>query len=203
MKWYEAFYIIDCGGMVRRHHWEEGTYICMAESLNNDDDQYLINEKQEYIELTEEELWATDWVEYDPYVRSDEELNDKEYLNLVKERCRAKLNYQQRILKNHLQMFAEKQKALPVWELGAQQKHFIVYSYLNGQYRVETTCKEYYPNIVYFSNKQVCEAAIRTYRPMLDIARMLDCQFNLLCTQDYDRETLVKINKMISRVKIL
>lgn len=203
MKWYKAYDVIDCGGMIRRSSWEEGTYIRMVDNLDNDDDLYLINERQEYIELTEEELRATDWVEYSPFVRPDEDLSDKEYARVVKERCRAKLNYQRRILISRLQSLAERQKAIPVWEMGMDAKYYIVYSYQNGQYRIETTYKEYYPNVVYFSTKEACQLAIRIYRPMLDTMRMLDGQFNLLCTQEYDRETLVKIDKTLNRVKIL
>lgn len=203
MKWYKAYEVVECGGMIRRSSWEEGTYIRMVDNLDNDDDLYLINERQEYIELTEEELRATDWVEYNPFVRSDEDLSDKEYARVVKERCRAKLNYLRRILISRLQSLAERQKALPVWEMGTDAKYYIVYSYQNGQYRIETTYKEYYPNIVYFSTKEACQLAIRVYQPMLDTMRMLDGQFNLLCTQQYDRETLVKIDKTLNRVKIL
>lgn len=203
MKWYEAYYIIECGGMVRRKGWEEGVFIRMVDDLDNDDDLYLIDEKQEYIEITEEELRATDWVEYDPYARSDEELNDREYLNAVRERCRAKMNYQQRVLRNRLQSVAENHGAVPVFEESMDVKYFITYSYLGNQYRIETTCKEYYPNVVYFSTKESCEEALREYRHMLDTARMLDRQFSLLCVHSYSREELIEINKKINRVKIL
>lgn len=203
MRWYQIFDILDCGGMIRRTAWEDGKYIRMVDDLDNDDPLYLINEEQEYIELTEEDLRATDWEEHVPVVPSDDSLSDKEFLHVVRERCRAKLNHQQRALRNRLQLFAERQNAVPNWEIGNDLKYFIVYSFSNQKYRIETTCKEYYPHVVYFSSKETCAVAIRAYKPMLDTTRMLDCQFNLLCTQNYDRKTLKIIDKAINSVKIL
>lgn len=203
MKWYEAYYIIECGGMVRRKGWEEGVFIRMVDDLDNDDDLYLINEKQEYIEVTEEELRATDWVEYDPYARSDEDLKDHEYLRVVRARCEAKMSYQQRILRNRLQSIAEKHGAIPIFEESEDVKYFITYSYYHKKYYVDTTYKEYHPSVVYFSTKESCEEALKVCQHMMDTARMLDRQFASLYSHSYSREELVEINNKINRVKIL
>lgn len=200
MRWYQIYDILDCGGMVRRKGWGSEKYIRTADGQDIGNPLYLIDENEQYIELTEEELRATDWEEYAPVTPSDDSLSDEQYTHVVKERCRAKMNYKQRVLRNRLQLMAERHLCIPNWEIDNGQKYFIVYSDLHNGYRVEITYKDYSPHEVYFSSKESCATAIRAYRPLLDATRMLSHQFNLLCTQNYDRETLKIINHAIASV---
>lgn len=200
MRWYQIYDILDCGGMVRRKGWGSEKYIRTADSQDIGNPLYLIDENEQYIELTEEELRATDWEEYTPVAPSDDALSDEQYAYVVRERCRAKMNHKQRTLRNRLQLLAERNRSVPNWEIKSGQKYFIVYSELCNGYRVEAAYSEYSPHEVYFATKEACATAIRAYKPLLDTARMLNHQFNLLCTQEYDRETLKAINYVIISV---
>lgn len=198
MKWFEAYDIISSGGMVKREGWEMGTYIMLTEDLDNDEESCLINEKDEFVTVEMTDLQADDWIEYDPHYRPFEEYTDKEFHTYVKETCRAKMEYQGKLLASRLRFMAERNDCLPVWEMDKGLKYFIVFS--NHQYRIESTYKEYYPNTVYFTNKEVCQVALNTYRYSFDLVRKLDWQYNLLLVMDYTREELNQIHRMLETV---
>ena len=198
MEWYEAYSVISSGGMVKRANWEVGTYIALAEDLNNDEESCLVNQNGEYITVSLEDLQAGDWVEYDPCYRPFEDYTDKEYYTYVKELCRAKVEYQGKLLSSRFRLLAEKHNNSPLWETKANLKYFIMFS--GHEYRVESTWREYYPNTVYFTDKEICKKALNTYRHCFEVVRKLDWQFSLLMVMDYTREELIKIHKMLEEI---
>lgn len=201
MKWHSAYEILQSDGVVRLPQWNEGEYIYMAPQPTEDGILYLMNQDNTYIELTESELRSDAWIEVVPQERSIEDLTDRELLIKVKARCGAKLNRQSRLLTNRLRFFAERQNALPVWEVNDNLKYYIAWSGVNNQYYIESSYKDYYNGVVHFSSRTACQTALATYRPMLDMVRKLDCQYNLLCSVEHSREDLLAIDKMLDKIK--
>ena len=178
MKWYSAYEVLQSDGLVRLPEWEEGEYIYMASEPTEDGILYLMNQDDTYIELTDEEL-----------------------LTRVKAKCEAKLNYQSRLLMNRLRFFAERQNSLPVWETDENLKYYIVWSGITNKYYIESTYKDYYNGLIHFNSRTACQTAIATYKPMLDMVRKLDFQYNQLCSLEYSREQLMEIDKMLENIK--
>lgn len=201
MKWYSAYEVLQSDGVVRLPEWDEKEYIYMAPQPTEDGILYLMNQDDTYIELTESELRSDAWVEVPSKERSIEDLTDEELLTRVKARCGAKLNRQSRLLTNRLRFFAERQNALPVWEMNDNLKYYITWSGVNNQYYIESSYKDYYYGSVHFSSRTACQTALATYKPMLDMVRKLDYQYNLLCSMEYNREELLEINKMLDKIK--
>lgn len=201
MKWHSAYEILQSDGIVRLPEWDEREYIYMAPQPTADGILYLMNQDDTYIELTESELRSDAWVEVPSKERSIEDLTDEELLTRVKARCGAKLNRQSRLLTNRLRFFAERQNALPVWEMNDNLKYYITWSGVNNQYYIESSYKDYYYGSVHFSSRTACQTALATYKPMLDMVRKLDYQYNLLCSMEYNREELLEINKMLDKIK--
>lgn len=201
MKWYNAYEVLQSDGLVRLPEWEEGEYIYMASEPTEDGILYLMNQDDTYIELTEAELRSDAWEELVPRERTVEELTDEELLTRVKAKCEAKLNYQSRLLMNRLRFFAERQNSLPVWETDENLKYYIVWSGITNKYYIEGTYKDYYNGLIHFNSRTACQTAIATYKPMLDMVRKLDFQYNQLCSLEYSREQLMEIDKMLENIK--
>lgn len=201
MKWHSAYEILQSNGLIKLSTWKDGEYIYMANQPIEDGILYLMNQDDTYIELTEAELRSEAWEEVIPRERTIEELTDKELLTRVKAKCEAMLNYKTRLLTNRLRFFAERQNALPIWEMDRGLKYHIVWSGSNGKYYIESSCKDYCNGAIYFNSRTVCQTALNIYKPMMDTVRKLDFQYNLLCSLEYNREQLLEIDKMLDKIK--
>lgn len=201
MKWYSAYEVLQSDGLIKLPEWKEGEYIYMASQPTEDGILYLMNQDDTYIELTEAELRSEAWEEVVPRERAIEELTDAELLTRVKAKCEARLSYESRLLMNRLRFFAERQNALPVWEMDEGLKYYIVWSGINNKYYIESSYKDYYNGLVHFNSRTACQTALNIYKPMMDMVRKLDFQYNLLCSLEYSREQLLEIDKMLDKIK--
>lgn len=192
MKWYCAYAVLESDGLVRLPSWGEGEYIYLASKTTEDGILYLMNQDDEYVELTESELRSDEWEEVVPYEKPIEERTDEELLTLVQATCEAKLNYHVRLLITRLRFFAQRHQDLPNWN-DDKLKYYIVWSGINDGYYMESTYKDYYYGAVHFNSRTACREAIQAHQAMLDLVRHLDCMLNDLNNNAYTRDELLKM----------